>query len=139
MKPMIVISTLATVVTLGTLAFAHGGGGGHMFDRMDQNKDGKVTTAEADAVWKARFTELDKNKDNVLVADELKGARHPKKFGKADTNNDGKITLAEAQAKATAMFTKFDKNKDKILTRDEMPARGRGQGHGHGRGDCSKA
>lgn len=136
MKPFLAISTLVAVATVGTLAFAHGGPG-RMFEVMDQNKDGKITTAEADATWKARFTALDKNKDNVLAGDELTGGPH-KRFKKADSNNDGKITLAEAQAKATAMFTRFDKNKDKVLTRDEMPkGGGRGHGRGHGRGDCA--
>jgi Ca2+-binding EF-hand superfamily protein len=135
MKPTLVVSTLAATLTLGTLAFAHGGGGGRMFERLDANKDGKVTTAEATTLWKQKFAELDKNKDNVLSAEEIKAGKG-RRLKHADANHDGKVTLAEAQAKATEMFQRFDKNEDNVLTRDEMPA---GRGKGHGRGNCSGA
>jgi Ca2+-binding EF-hand superfamily protein len=134
MKAIPIVSGLAIVTAVAGLAFAGPGmHKGKFFERMDSNNDGKVTLAEAEALGKAKFTELDKNKDNVLVADELKGPR----FRKADTNNDGKVTLAEAIAKGQEMFTRLDKNKDKVLTRDEIPTggKGRGHGHGHGRGD----
>lgn len=135
MKAIPIVSSLATVTALAGLAFAHPGmGKGKFFERMDSNKDGKVTLAEAEALGKAKFAELDKNKDNVLVADELKGP-HPR-FRKADANNDGKVTLAEATAKGQEMFTRLDKNNDKVLTKDELPSGRRGQGGGHGRGDC---
>jgi hypothetical protein len=133
MKAIPIVSGLAIVTAVTGLAFAHPGlGRGQFFERMDSNKDGKVTLAEAEALGKAKFAELDKNKDNVLVADELKG--NGPRFRKADTNNDGKVTLAEATAKGQEMFTRLDKNNDKILTKDEMPTFGHGRGHG--RGDC---
>jgi hypothetical protein len=134
-QPIVFLSTLATLSTFSALAFAHGGGG-RMFERLDQNRDGKITQQEADAVAKAHFTELDKNKDGVISGAELEGrgrVRH------ADANGDGKVTLAEMTAKKKELFTRFDKNKDGVLTRDEMPAkhgRGQGRGHGGGRGPC---
>jgi hypothetical protein len=135
MKAIPIVSALAIITAVAGLAAAHPGmPKGQFFERMDTNKDGKVTVAEAEALGKARFTEIDKNKDNVLSADELKGP-HPR-MRHADTNGDGKITLAEATAKGQEMFTRLDKNKDRVLTRDEM--RGRGHGRGHGHGDCSK-
>ncbi len=132
MKAIPIVSALAMVTAVAGLAAAHPGmPRGQFFEHMDQNKDGKVTLAEAEALGKAKFTELDKNKDNVLSADELKGP-HPR-LRHADANGDGKVTLAEATAKGQEMFTRLDKNKDKVLTRDEMPA---GGGRGHGRGNC---
>jgi hypothetical protein len=133
MKAIPIVSGLAIVTAVAGLAFARPGmQKGQFFERMDSNKDGKVTLAEAEALGKAKFTELDKNKDNVLAGDELKGP-HPR-FRRADSNGDGKVTLAEATAKGQEMFTRLDKNKDKILTRDEMASGARG--HGKGRGDC---
>jgi Ca2+-binding EF-hand superfamily protein len=135
MKAIPIVSGLAMVTAVAGLAFARPGmPKGQFFERMDSNKDGKVTVAEAETLGKAKFTELDKNKDNVLAGDELNGP-HPR-FRKADTNNDGKVTLAEATAKGQEMFTRLDKNKDKVLTRDEMPSGGKGRGHGHERGVC---
>lgn len=133
MKPIPIVSALALVTAVASLAVAHPGmPRGQFFERMDANKDGKVTLAEAEALGKARFSELDKNKDNVLSADELKGP-HPR-LQHADANGDGKVTLAEATAKGQAMFARLDTNKDKVLTRDELPSGGRGRGHG----DCPK-
>src|SRR5688572_32951303 len=74
MKAIPIVSGLALVTAVAGLAFAHPGmPKGQFFERMDSNKDGKVTLVEAEALGKSKFTELDKNKDNVLVADELKG------------------------------------------------------------------
>ena len=133
MKPIPILSAVALVTAVAGFAVAHPGmPKGQFFERMDANKDGKVTLAEAEALGKTRFAELDKNKDNVLSPDELKGP-HPR-MQHADANGDGKITLAEATAKGQEMFARLDKNKDKVLTRDEMPSGGRGHGHG----DCPK-
>lgn len=135
MKAIPIVSALAIVTAVAGLAVAHPGmPKGQFFERMDTNKDGKVTLAEAEALGKAKFTELDKNKDNVLSADELKGGPHPR-LRHADANGDGKVTLAEATAKGQEMFSHLDKNKDKVITRDEMP-QGGGRGHGRGHGDC---
>lgn len=130
MKAIPIVSALALATAVTGLALAHPGmPKGQFFERMDTNKDGKVTVAEAEALGKAKFTALDKNKDNVLAGDELEGP-HPR-FKRADANGDGKVTLAEATAKGQAMFTRLDKNNDKVLTRDEMPGtRGGHRPHG---------
>jgi Ca2+-binding EF-hand superfamily protein len=94
-----------------------------MFERMDANKDGKITKAEARQTSEERFKKVDTNKDNVITREEAKAAhekmreerakKHGDKehskhrkghrhgpghlFAKLDVNKDGKITKAEAQ------------------------------------------
>ena len=48
--------------------------GGH-FNRMDADKDGKVSKAEALAAAGAAFDHLDANKDGFVTQDEAKSAR----------------------------------------------------------------
>jgi hypothetical protein len=45
------------------------------FDRLDRNKDGKITLDEAPNA--ARFKALDKNGDGVVIRDELTSAAKP--------------------------------------------------------------
>lgn len=53
----------------------HGGGWmGNWFDRMDANKDGKVSLAEALAQPLAMFDKVDTNHDGTISADEQKAA-----------------------------------------------------------------
>jgi len=59
-----------------------------MFQRIDTNKDGKVTKAEADAAWAASRTAQDARRKQVLAAD----------FAKLDTNKDGSISRTEFDA-----------------------------------------
>ena len=117
MKTIRTLSVFAVVTALSSVAFAHGRGG-HMFEKLDTNNDGKVTLAEAQAGAQARFTAMDANKDGVLAGDEAKGPM----IKHADTNNDGKITLAELQTQAGTWFAKIDKNNDKVVTKDELQA-----------------
>jgi hypothetical protein len=50
-------------------------GGGRMLERVDTNKDGKVTEAEMVAGALAKFDAADANKDGVLTPDERRAAR----------------------------------------------------------------
>lgn len=145
---------------LASVAFAHGGHmGGHMrgelFEKIDANKDGKVTLVEAKAAEKTRFAAIDANKDGRLTTQELeahRAAKHgdeaanperahkhkghgAKFFAKVDANGDGAIDATESAAKAEKMFTRMDDNGDGVVTKDEI-GRGRGEcSHGHGRRD----
>jgi Ca2+-binding EF-hand superfamily protein len=144
---------------LASVAFAHGGHmRGHMrgelFEKIDANKDGKVTLVEAKAAEKARFTAIDTNKDGRLTTEELQAHRASKHgdkpanterankrkehgakfFANIDANGDGAIDAAESAAKAEKMFTRMDDNGDGVVTKDEI-GRGRGDCGGHGRGD----
>lgn len=62
-----------------------------VFEKMDKNNDGKVTTEEHQARLKEWFKELDKNGDGKLTAEEFDGAR----FLDIDVNKDGTVTVEE--------------------------------------------
>ncbi len=44
--------------------------GAKFFERMDANKDGKITRAEADDVQSKRFNKVDANQDGAITRDE---------------------------------------------------------------------
>jgi Ca2+-binding EF-hand superfamily protein len=46
--------------------------GGSMFDRMDADKDGKVTKAEFEAAGDKMFQRMDKNGDGIIEKDEMR-------------------------------------------------------------------
>lgn len=59
----------------GGMGMGMGGpGGGDWFDRLDVNKDGKVTLAEATAKPLALFDKADANKDGKVTPEERKAA-----------------------------------------------------------------
>ncbi len=60
-----------------------------VFQKMDRNRDGKVTTEEHQVRLKEWLKELDKNGDGKLTPDEYVGIR----FAETDVNRDGSITL----------------------------------------------
>lgn len=150
----LITSVGLSTAALTSVAFAHGGHmRGALFEKIDANKDGKVTLAEAKAAEKTRFAAIDTNKDGRLTTQELaahRAAKHGDKtpnperakkhkghgakfFAKLDTNGDGAIDASESAAKAEKMFARMDDNGDGVVTKDEI-GRGRG-GCGHGRGD----
>jgi len=47
-----------------------GGFGGHMFDKADTNKDGRVSLAEAQAMALAHFDKFDANRDGRITPEE---------------------------------------------------------------------
>jgi hypothetical protein len=65
------ISTLAILTTLaaGGVAFAHGPGG--KLERLDANKDGKVTLAEMKSEAAQKFKDIDADKNGRVVEAEL--------------------------------------------------------------------
>ena len=132
MKKALFIGTLSIATLATAAAFACGGDKGGKA-KIDANGDGKVTLAESQAAAKARFDNLDKNKNGAITKDEIEG--RGRLFEKADANKDGKVTLAEMQAKAQAHFTARDANKDNVLSGDEMGHHGRG----HGKKDQSRS
>lgn len=136
-------AALATSLVAG-VALAHGAGhGAHMFERLDLNKDGKITKAEANKAREKWFAEVDANKDGAITRAEAEkwreakwgkkgkkpegdkarrgnhGARHGRMFDRLDQNRDGKITKSEAAAKSTFLFQKLDTNKDGVITKTE--------------------
>jgi Ca2+-binding EF-hand superfamily protein len=104
----------------------HGDFSQRILERVDTDKDGKISKPEFDAEGSKLFAKLDENSDGKIASDEMP-QRHWAKFGghmfdRLDTDHDGKVTKAEFQAAGDKMFQRMDKNADGIIEKDEMSA-----------------
>jgi Ca2+-binding EF-hand superfamily protein len=107
-----------------TEACEHGGRAQH-FEKLDINKDGRVSRDEMLGKATERFDRADANKDGSLTADE-RAAAHKRfaeeHFKKADKNGDGVLTADELPPHFAKMLGKLDTNKDGKLTQPELAA-----------------
>lgn len=102
----------------------HGDFSQHILERVDTDKDGKISKAEFDAEGSKLFAKLDENGDGKIAQSEMP-QRHWARFGgqmfdRMDADHDGKVTKAEFQAAGEKMFQRMDKNGDGIIGKDEM-------------------
>jgi Ca2+-binding EF-hand superfamily protein len=101
------------------------GRGAQRFEKLDINKDGRVSRDELLGKATARFDSADANKDGTLTPDEH-AAAHKRKaqehFTKADKNADGALTADELPRHFAGMLSKLDTNKDGKLTQPELAA-----------------
>ncbi len=137
MRKILLASAVAVLAVIGGVAVAQPGmdgpGRGGMFERMDENNDGRVTRAEFDAGHAGMFIRLDANRDGAITAEEMdsgrpdRGERHGRhgEHRNPDANNDGVVTREEFLAGPVSAFARFDANGDGRLTGEEIPRRGR--------------
>jgi Ca2+-binding EF-hand superfamily protein len=115
----------------------------------DTNGDGVLSRDEAQAAADARvaqlFERLDANKDGLITSDETQQARTERqaaarahmdeRFKAADTNGDGLLSKEEAQKGMPMLGRRFDAldtNKDGAIARDELENAGGGMRHRRG-------
>jgi hypothetical protein len=97
------------------------------FNRLDTDKDGKISQQEMKVGRIAHFKEMDKNGDGMVTKEEHKAfvfakmePRLDKRFQKMDTDNDGEISAEEFAAKKQARhFNRMDVDGDGMISRDE--------------------
>ena len=123
----------------GTFTFnAWSGGSGavglnHFLDRVDADKDGAVSRAEAEIFRQSRFSSADANRDGVLT--EAEAIAHAQRravematkiFARMDANGDGRVLRSEFDTisgqRLDRVFRRFDGNGDGLITRAEMRA-----------------
>ena len=123
-----------------------GGRGGDRMAQLDANQDGAIDRSEAAKAPKLleHFDRMDANKDGRISAEERPqrgrhGGRGGDRMAQLDANQDGAIDRSEA-AKAPKLLEHFDRmdaNKDGRISTEERPQHGRHGGMG-GKGGRAK-
>lgn len=96
-----------------------------IFDRLDADKDGKISTAEAAAAGAraAQIMAADANNDGFVTLDELKAYARQQQatnmFSRLDKNNDGALDAAELGRRG-ARILQADKDGDGKVTLQEL-------------------
>jgi Ca2+-binding EF-hand superfamily protein len=108
-KTLLVSSALVALVGTAALAGHHKGGhrddgprAERMMERLDADKDGRITREEMITTAKARFTARDKDADGVISAEdreafraERRAERRATRFETIDADSDGVISKDE--------------------------------------------
>jgi Ca2+-binding EF-hand superfamily protein len=105
-----------------------GRGSKHLFERMDTNKDGKITRDEARQAGERMFQQMDQDKNGSVTPAEaeagmkaLKAEKMEERFSALDLNKDGRISADESKM-PPQRFARIDANNDGALTREELRA-----------------
>jgi Ca2+-binding EF-hand superfamily protein len=106
-----------------------------IFEELDTNADGKITTEEMSERRAARFAQRDTDGDGMLSKDELTAAalkqmtervakRTERMIEKRDTDGDGQISLAELSDgnKGSKLIERLDKDGDGAVSSEEFAA-----------------
>ncbi len=117
------IAAAALLIAIPAIAIAkeggergHGKRGAH-FERLDTDKDGKITAEEARAASPKMIERVDTNADGVITPDEA-----PRMFERIDADGDGKITSEELGAISASRIMRADADGDGAVTREEAKA-----------------
>ncbi len=105
-------------------------------DRIDGDKDGRVSLAEAEAAAveaaRKRFERMDADKDGFISMAEMSERRgrdraSPRRgdrmLRRLDRDNDRRISAAEAENARRVRFTRMDADNDGVLTVAELTER----------------
>lgn len=110
---------------------------GRMLERFDKNGDGFLDRSECPPPLQTRFDRLDRDKDGKLSNQELQGVargrrnqprgtaagRADRLFHLLDADRDGNLSKEELQ-NGVRLLEKFDKNKDGLIEPQELPSPG---------------
>ena len=123
------LCTLLLATTLAT-TLAEAGGRGAMFDKLDLDKDGLVTSGEAMEARGRWFERADADADGNLTLEEMtaqrrhggaegKAGRIERRFAKLDQDGDGRISQAEFTAGTGHWIERVDGDGDGAISREE--------------------
>jgi hypothetical protein len=97
-----------------------------VFDRLDKDKDGKISLAEFMPLAEKKFMGVDENKDDSVSAAEIDKAlqaamekRRNRILASMDADKNGSVSKAELDKYVEAMLTGADTNKDGGVTFEE--------------------
>lgn len=86
-----------------------------MFERLDTNKDGKISPDE--------FAAFRENNAKADAKATKAGKRGKRMFARFDKDKDGSLSRAEAADVLAMRFKRMDANNDGILTLEELQAK----------------
>ena len=89
------------------------------FDAADTNDDGKVDRGEYDGFVEELVLLHDVDRDDRISRSEVATARDPAKFDRIDANKDDYLVAAEIRAFTNTDFAAMDGNGDGVIDRDE--------------------
>ena len=87
-----------------------------MFERLDANKDGKISPDE--------FAAFRESNAKAATKATKAGKRGQRMFARFDKDKDGALSRAEANDVLAWRFKRMDANSDGVLTIEELQAKG---------------
>ncbi len=101
-----------------------------IFQRLDKNQDGQLSTDELPSRFQNRLIGLDRDQNGAISLNELiTGMRNKAQAGaaanknKADSGNAKRARSMGSPQNVAAVFKRMDRNGDGVISKDEMPQR----------------